>query len=503
MRRQLAQIAHAVGAVLAGGLLAAAAPQEEGGATVFAIGSQRELFTDRSLIAEMGGGARLRLHHPEPREVALACDAPWEGNGCLYVTAIRDGDLYRMYYRGGNYRITPTEYTEAHPLVYCYAESRDGIRWTKPELGLVEFKGSRRNNIILDRLGTHSFAPFLDTRPGTPPEARYKAVANGGGEHGLYALQSPDGVRWSLMSEAPVITQGALDSQNLAFWDAARGEYRAYFRDFRDGRDIRTCTSADFLHWTDPVWLEYDPERGGELYTNQILPYYRAPHLLLGFPTRYLDRGWSESHNHLPQLEHRRVRAGASPREGSAITDGRFMSSRDGRRFSIWPESFIRPGLRTRDTWFYGDIYQAWGLVETASAIPDAPPEISLYASERYHQQGGTVFRRYTLRLDGFVSVEAPLAGGWFVTHPLVFAGKELTLNVSTSAAGTVRVELQDAAGAPVEGYSLADCPEIFGDDVDRVVVWKHGPDVSPLAGRPVRLRFELRDADLYAMRFR
>ena len=136
---------------------------------MLAIGSQRELFTDNGLIAALGGGARLRLHHPEPREVALVCDAPWEGNGCLYVTVMQDGDRYRMYYRGGNYRITPTEYTEAHRLLYCYAESTDGIHWVKPELGLVDYEGSTRNNIILDGLGTHSFAPFRDPNPAAPP----------------------------------------------------------------------------------------------------------------------------------------------------------------------------------------------------------------------------------------------------------------------------------------------------------------------------------------------
>jgi hypothetical protein len=113
------------------------------------------------------------------------------------------------------------------------------------------------------------------------------------------------------------------------------------------------------------------------------------------------------------------------------------------------------------------------------------------------------VFRRYTLRLDGFVSVEAPLAGGECTTQPLVFAGKELTLNFSTSAAGSIRIELQDSTGKLIDGFALADCPEVFGDDLERVVVWKGGSDLSALAGRPIRLRFELKDADLYSLRFR
>jgi hypothetical protein len=328
-------------------------------------------------------------------------------------------------------------------------------------------------------------------------------LANGDAEHGLFAFQSADGIHWSLMAERPVITEGALDSQNLAFWDVARGEYRAYFRDFREGRDIRTCASPDFLQWTSGEWLEYQPSRSGELYTNQVLPYYRAPHILLGFPTRYVDRGWTRSHEYLPQLEHRRVRTGPSPREGSAVTEGLLMGSHDGVRFTMWPEAFLRPGLRTRDSWFYGDNYQTWGLFETASAIPDAPPELSLYASENYHQQdGGTVFRRYTLRIDGFVSAQAPLSGGELLTRPLTFSGKRLVVNVSTSAAGGVRVELQEPDGTPIPGHALADCDEVFGDGLARPVSWQGNEDLSGLAGKPVRLRIGLRDADLYALQF-
>ncbi len=127
-----------------------------------------------------------------------------------------------------------------------------------------------------------------------------------------------------------------------------------------------------------------------------------------------------------------------------------------------------------------------------------------LYATERYHQEdGGTVFRRYTLRVDGFASLEAPLSGGEMVTKPLTFSGRELVLNVSTSAAGSVRVEIQGIDGAALPGYALADCPEIFGDSLERPVVWKAGGDLSALAGKPIRLRFELKDADLYSMRVR
>ena len=102
----------------------------------------------------------------------------------------------------------------------CYAESKDGIHWSKPELGLFEFGGSKRNNIVWSGVGTHNFAPFKDANPSCKPEQRYKALALG--NIGLLAFQSPDGVHWSLVQNEPVITKGAFDSQNLAFWDSTR-----------------------------------------------------------------------------------------------------------------------------------------------------------------------------------------------------------------------------------------------------------------------------------------
>lgn len=89
------------------------------------------------------------------------------------------------------------------------------------------------------------------------------------------------------------------------------------------------------------------------------------------------------------------------------------------------------------------------------------------------------------------------------LTKPLVFSGKELEINYSTSAAGRVLVEIQDAEGKPIEGFSLADCPQIVGDEIEHVVAWKNGADVGRLAGKPVRLRFVMQDADLYSLRFR
>ena len=472
------------------------------------LGSRLETFIDDWIIDSMDGLTQV-MHHPSPQNAALIFDAPWEGNTSGYVTVFQDRNLFRMYYRGSQCDYGEGQILDGHELT-CYAESTDGITWEKPSLGLVEFNGSKDNNIIWDGPGDHNFAPFKDTNPDCKPEHLYKALA--GQKEGLRAFQSPDGINWSMVSEHPIITKGAFDSHNLAFWDSVRTEYREYHRDFydgvddlgnRNGRDIMTAASKDFYCWPDPEWLNYSPGWVGQLYTNQIIPYYRAPHIYLGFPTRYTDRGWKESTRLLPQLDYRRIRASKSEREGTAVTDGMLMSSRDGKNFNIWPEAFLRPGLKLTGNWFYGDNYQNHGLIQTKSTIQGAAEEISIFSTEASHQSKHTSrLRRHTIRIDGFVSIQAKLSGGEFFTRPLIFDGNKLTINFSGSAASTVKVELQTLSGYTIPEFSLDRCNEIFGDDLERVVSWYSDGDLSRLSGDPVRLRFQLKDADLYSFQF-
>lgn len=448
------------------------------------IGGRRELLVDDYLIERMQG-VELKLQKPVPREVVTVHDAPWEGNTCCYFTVFQDGDLYRMYYRGSHF----DEETEkvAHPEVVCYAESRDGINWEKPELGIVEFDGSKKNNIVWNGYGSHNFAPFKDTNPDCRPGEEYKALA-GSGKEGLRAFKSSDGVRWELLRDEPVITVGAFDSQNLAFWDGVRGRYVDFHRHFGEfgGKKVRaimTCTSDDFRDWTEPAWIEFPGAPVEQLYTNAVTAYFRAPHIFMGFPKRFVPERSMVEHRH------------------NGISDGVFMTSRDGVRFKRWGEAFVRPGLQP-ERWVNRNNMTAWGIVQTCAFLDNAPDELSIYTTEHYYRGEASKLRRFTVRMDGFVAANAPLAGGELVTRPLVFAGKELGINFSTSAAGSVRVEIQNAAGSAVEGFALEDCEEIFGDEIEKVVKWEGGGDVSRLAGKPVRLRFALQDADLYAFRF-
>jgi hypothetical protein len=234
-------------------------------ATAVDIGSRRELFVDGALVERLSGGAGLRLHRPVPREMAIEHDAPWEGTGSGYHSIFKDGDRYRMYY--SSYELYLVELaggakagaTPKEPHNLCgYAESDDGIHWRKPLLGLHAFNGSKANNIVIasgrfgsvDADAAHP-AVFRDDNPAAPTDARYKAILRSREPRGLLAFKSPDGLHWSPMADRPFITDGAFDSQNLAFWDAVRGEYRAYWRYFDQGtpekpyqgvRSIRTAT---------------------------------------------------------------------------------------------------------------------------------------------------------------------------------------------------------------------------------------------------------------------
>jgi hypothetical protein len=142
-------------------------------------------------------------------------------------------------------------------------------------------------------------------------------------------------------------------------------------------------------------------------------------------------------------------------------------------------------------------------LVPTESSIPGAPAELSLYTNEHYYKAGSVRIRRYTYRQDGFVSVRADFDGGELVTKPLTFSGRHLYLNVATSAAGEIRVELQRPDGRAFEGYTLEESQPFYGDALEQPIRWAQGSDVGPLAGHSVRVRYALRDADLYAMQFR
>ena len=168
------------------------------------IGSQLELLIDDHLVASTKGGVRLQMHRPVRRNVAVVTDNKWEGNACTYTSVFQDGDRYRMYFGSLHYVMAKGKLIQGHPPFTCYAESRDGIHWTKPDLGLVEFEGSSKNNIVLTNgsipglaVDAAHIAVFKDSNPKCPPAERYKALIRSRATKGLFALKSPDGLRIS------------------------------------------------------------------------------------------------------------------------------------------------------------------------------------------------------------------------------------------------------------------------------------------------------------------
>lgn len=449
------------------------------------IGSSLQLFVDDYFV-EKTNGLRLQMQTPRFADIAIAFDRPWEGNVSGYVTVFKDGDKYRMYYRGVN---LPEYYSQKalrpddviHPKnreCVCYAESGDGIRWTKPSVGLFEFNGSRSNNIVHDGDGRHNFAPFLDSNSAASAGAKYKAL---GGSRSLFAFQSADGLRWEKARTEPVLTDGAFDSQNVPFYDTVRKRYVAIYRDFRQGvRTIKYAESQDFLKWTPGVWADYGDTPLEQLYTNATVPYFRAPQIYLAFPKRYVP--WLEPLGEVPD---------------KGVSESVFMTSRDGvhwaRRFM---EAFVRPGPETRN-WVHRNNMMAVGIHQTG------PAEMSMYV-QRHYTFPTAHLERITLRLDGFVSVHADYAGGVLTTKPFILDGTYMVVNFATSAVGSLRYEIIDEHGYPLPGLSVDQTKPLYGDDVERKVTVQSAKrnERSALAVKPVRVRFHLRDADLYSVKF-
>jgi hypothetical protein len=192
---------------------------------------------------------------------------------------------------------------------------------------------------------------------------------------------------------------------------------------------------------------------------------------LIGFPARFLAKTQQVE----PQL----------------------MTSRDGLVFQRWQDPVI-PMTAPKDRDTNRGNYMAWGMVQ----LPGNDNELSMYATEAYYGDVPGRLRRFTYRLDGFVSASASEKGGEVVTKPLQFKGEKLVVNFSTTEKGSVAVEVQDAAGRPLEGLSLKDSPPLTGDSAAQSVTWK-GAQLARLAGTPVRLRFVLRNADVFSFQFR
>ena len=509
------------------------------------IGSQLELFVEDSLIDLNNTTASFVTMSPKFEEQTLdlsggfrcedanndkyngSFDAtnltedtrPWEHLGGDYCEVVKDGDIYRMYYRGADDGILTanayTLYGGDDPLAsymnICYAESKDGINWYRPELGIHEFIMDGENipnNIMLGDIKENfngsrvsSFSVAIDKSADCPADERYKGLlanvkAQGWG-YSVYALKSADGIHWEKMNNGvPVINDNvgeSFDSHNVVIYNEKTDEFVLYFRrwandpEYGRQRIVSMLTSKDFITWgevNNAANLDYysnetnenlvvknenydgDHPDNYQLYTNGIFVYDRAPHLTLGMPTRYL--GDSTGHEVAPY----------------------FIASRDGINFKFWDDKLIensaeldRDGNRSN--------YSLTGIVRTSET------EYSMFASRGF-KDSVCVFDRFSFRVDGFVAAVGDADGKQVVTTPITFSGNSLVLNFKAPN-GTVRAQLTDIDGNVIEGFSFADCTALTGDSIEQEL--KFSGDLSTI-NQPVKIAFELTNAELYSYKF-
>lgn len=497
------------------------------------IGSRREVFFDDYLIDTENTTVETRLCKPAEKEVVLKLDKPWE-IGCSYVHFFYDDGKYRMYYVAHNYQkmVKAKEGDEEKNYRVCYAESIDGINWVKPDLGICPWNDDTHTNIIFKAIWLDNFYVFKDTNPNCPADEKYKAIVkdNYFERHGLTSYFSADGVNFR--PGRFITDQGAFDTMNVVFWDESINKYRGYIRSFHDipvkrgtgdyldyrsyfvngenlefapgwdtddikkigagvlnlgKRDIRYIESEDFVNWTKPERINFGESEDIPLYTNCVSKYERAPHMYIGFPTRYMERKeWTKSFDVLSGREERIKRMKTlSKREGLAITDCAFMCSRDGFNFKRYDEAFLKSGIENDHNWFYGDCYIVKGFVQKDSVLWMYCPE----STGEY-----SVIRRYELRTDGFVSLRAGGTEKVLKTKPFIFEGDTLLANISTSARGYAYFTIED-----MDGNRIESC-EMFGDSIEKPIGFEE--DLSTFSGKEVTMTVRMYDADLYSVQF-
>ena len=464
--------------------------------------NRRELFVDDFLVREKSG-VDYRLGVPVPAGTALKLDQRWEGRWGAYVTIISDGKKFQMYYRGGFGAKENKDLT-------CYAESGDGITWKRPILGLFEVNGSKENNVVLGMgeptWATHNFSPYYDARPGVVADERYKAVGGGAGHNrtlkfsglvrGLYRFASADGINWRRLPGEPLFTDFALDSQNILTWLPAEQCFAIYLRTwtgdkpgvkfaYNSVRTIARSVSKDFVTWSEPERMTFDQGGVENLYTNTTQPYFRAPHILVSMPFRFVSERRVLDDETL-------MRYDIEKSMWKGVSDAVFMSSRGGTEYQRkFLESFVRPGIDP-SSWAARSNMPAYGV------IPTGPTEMSFFIVRGYSSNQPRI-ERMAMRLDGFASLHAGFAQGHATTRLVTIEGGRFSLNLSTSANGLAKVVLLDEAGRELPGFGEADASELVGDSIDLTAVWKGPRKLAELKGRPVQIKFILRDADLYA----
>ena len=479
------------------------------------IGSSKQVFIDWDLIEpgyglswggerptswEMPHGVRIAVHRPRiDLQPLIVADRPWESMVTSMVTLMEDEGRYRMWYECWSLAEGDDSIGEAaYPTMLAYAESADGANWVKPRIGTVSFGGSTDNNLVY--WASRGSSVFKD--PSAPPDERYKLVCMSRG--GIGGAVSPDGLRWKSLEQLLVSADDAFEDQipDAARFDTERGRYVGYFRGWdkrnpglwHGRRTIAYAESDRFESWPVPQTIVAPNVNDGpdtDIYTNSYTPWPGAPDAHLMFPGYY-----------------QRTRD---------VREVHLLTSRDGMHWHRPTTEPIIPCGEPGSGWGEGSWLAGTGLVSFHPGEWSLPVRPQSRSHNQYQFPTGPQnppnwgeLCLATWREDGFTSLEAESKGGCS-TMPIVFTGGRLEINAWTRFGGEIRIELADPSGEielnyktaeTVAGHTFEECDPISGDVLKHVVTWNGESDLSAWAGRPVRLRFSLRRARLFAFQF-
>jgi len=368
----------------------------------------------------------------------------------------------------------------------CYATSTDGIHWIRPDLGLVEWQGSRHNNLLNG--GQHWMRRpnvIIDTRD-TDPKRRFKMtyVDLIDGKEALVKAFSPDGIHWDLNADHnPLFVRN--HNANLLGWDERIAQYVLYRRTWGFQQPIVRSTSTDFSNWSSPeVVLAPGPMELNKDFKGLAAFKYGDLYLaLLWVFERALDVDYTGD----AEL--------VFSRDGiqwQRVTPGELYLKRG--EPGSWDSAGIipcAPVIHDNKVWIY---YSGWNAPYTNEA-----EERQQKGWIENGQRKQTAIGLAVLRLDGFASLHAS-SSGTVTTRRLELPDGSLAVNADVR--GELRVEILDESGRVISGYGAADCEPIRSDRVHHQVQWHANAGLGPLRGKVVRLRFVLRDADLYSFCF-